>query len=66
MAGHRGMLGNEMVDLLATKESQTKLIGPEPYFSLSYKPVRQVGPGGLVVTILASGSKVSGFKSGQG
>ena len=31
---HRGILKHEMADLLAKNESETKFIGPEPYFGL--------------------------------
>ena len=32
---------SKMADLLIRKESETKFIGPEHYFGLSYRPVRQ-------------------------
>ena len=30
-----------MADLISKKGSETKFIGPEPYFGLSYRPIRQ-------------------------
>ena len=40
MPGDDEILGNEMADSLAKTGSETKFIGPKPYFGLSYKSVR--------------------------
>ena len=40
VSGHRGISGNEMADLLTKKGSETKFIGSELYFGLSYRTDR--------------------------